>query len=476
MNPLALYCRQAGGSVSGSDRSFDKGEQLDLQEKLKAQGIEIFAQDGQGLCKTTSSLVVSSAVEKANPEISRALNLNIPVLHRSDALALLVQNRQTLAVSGTSGKSTTTALLHHLLYCCNLEPGMYAGAASLGLQKRQGWGQFEVGKGPLVIEADESDGTLIKYHPKGAIITNIQRDHKEIPDLIALFRQFIFQCTDFVVFNASDTLLSSLIAQVKDESFQIKAAKSVATEDQGGLKKLPRFASFSHQGLQVKGQFLKLEACAVEGGWEINHENSKGFLPLPGKHNLENAFAALTVLCEFNIPLSQSLIHLKSFEGVYRRFQIVGRSSKFCVLDDFAHNPDKVRAVLRTTTQLLHKHHWGKRLLVHFQPHGYGPLKMLAQDFIHAFREELPAQSQLILSPVYDAGGSADRSYRTQDFAEAMRTAGACDFTISTPKNRTELLDFVKHIKLEGDLLLNIGARDPSLANLAEQFWNLLKS
>ncbi|HMR93078.1 MAG TPA: Mur ligase domain-containing protein [Chitinophagaceae bacterium] len=217
MSAIAQYLKEAGKNVSGSDRFFSTNEAGGIREKLEAAGISCFPQDGSGIGPGTDLIVVSTAVEDSVPEVKKAKEAGIPILKRSELLALIVANRKTIAVGGTSGKSTTSAMLFDILRQAGMEPGIISGAGLTRLIKEGKTGNAAMGKGEwLVIEADESDGSIVQYHPAIGLLLNVDKDHKEIEVLMDVFMQFRNNSDRFIV-NQSHPLAASLSANTSQD-------------------------------------------------------------------------------------------------------------------------------------------------------------------------------------------------------------------------------------------------------------------
>ena len=191
MSALAQYLAGIGKAISGSDRFFLPGQYNETKDKLEADGIKCFFQDGSGVDDATDLIIASAAVEETNVEIQKAKSLHIPILLRSELLTLISNTKKTIAVGGTSGKSTTTAMLFDILEHAGLKPSIISGAGLVRLQKQGKIGNAFVGAGDwLVIEADESDGSIVNYHPEVGLLLNIDKDHKEIDELKTIFQKF----------------------------------------------------------------------------------------------------------------------------------------------------------------------------------------------------------------------------------------------------------------------------------------------
>lgn len=185
MSAIAQYLRGIGKRVSGSDRLFNSESKMLIQEQFEKQGIECHFQDASGVTSDVDVLVISTAIEESNIELQKAKALNIPVMKRSELLAKLSAKKRTIAVGGTSGKSTTSAMIFHVMEQCGLQPSIMSGAGLTSLQKRGLPGNAWVGKSDwLVIEADESDGSIVNYVPEISVLLNVDRDHKEYDEQI----------------------------------------------------------------------------------------------------------------------------------------------------------------------------------------------------------------------------------------------------------------------------------------------------
>ena len=200
MSAIAQYLKGIGKEVSGSDRYFTPGVFNDTRDKLEAVGISCFEQDGTGINDLTQLVVVSTAVEDTVFEVQKAKQLNIPIIKRSELLALIAESKKTIAVGGTSGKSTTSAMLFDILEYAGLKPSIISGAGLVSIIKEGKIGNAKVGSGDwLVIEADESDGSIVQYHPEIGLLLNVDKDHKEIEVLMDVFKTFRNNSKTFVV-------------------------------------------------------------------------------------------------------------------------------------------------------------------------------------------------------------------------------------------------------------------------------------
>jgi len=434
MSALAQFVAMKGGRASGSDRSFDRGQRAADRARLEALGMAIFPQDGAGLAGDCAALVVSTAVEEDVPDVAAARCLGVPVLHRSELLAHLVARYRTVAVTGTSGKSTTAAMTFAILRGAGRDPSIITGGELVELQREGLWGNAWAGQSDLlVIEADESDGSVVRYHAALGVLLNLQRDHKEMDAVAEMFRVFCAQLRE-----------TALVGEAEN---------------------LREFAA----GATVFGcgPRADLRAEAIQTGPEGTSFTVRGLpfhLPVPGRHNLENALAAMAACAALGVPLASMAAPLEAFQGVARRFQVLGTCRGVTVVDDFGHNPAKVAASIRAAH--LRVAETGGRVLAVFQPHGFGPLRFLRADFVAAFATELRPPDRLWFLDVFYAGGTAARDISSAEVIADIRPSLG---TAEHAPSRDWLVDRLAAEARPGDLVLVMGARDPSLTELARQ-------
>jgi UDP-N-acetylmuramate-alanine ligase len=435
MSALAQFHVARGGLATGSDRFFDRGEHPHIRAALERAGVRIVAQDGSSL-EECDGLVVSTAIEESVPDIAEARRRGIPILHRSELLASLVEQHRTLAVTGTSGKSTVTAMLFEILEFAGLSPSVLSGAELPRLQARGLLGNAYAGAGDLlVIEADESDGSLVRYRPWLGLVLNLRRDHKEPEDLLAMFRAFKQHTTGPFVASldpALDPIATNAIRfglREADDSSRPAPAKAILATD---LELLPDRSRFRIDGVPFE-------------------------LPAPGEHNAFDAVAAAVAALQTGVTLLQCANALIGFQGVARRFQSHGSAAGIEVIDDFAHNPHKIEAALRTA-QLR-----APRVLAVFQPHGFGPTRFIREELVETIARVLRPHDILWLLEIFYAGGTATKDLSSSEIAADMRRHGSdARFAASRP----ELIEEIRTEARAGDVVLVMGARDPSLPEL----------
>jgi UDP-N-acetylmuramate--alanine ligase len=266
MSAIAQYLQGTGMQVSGSDRFFNEGKAQDIKEKLVAEGIRCFMQNGDGITQETDLVVVSTAIEDTVIEVRKAKELNIPIIKRSELLSLISESKKTIAVGGTSGKSTTTAMLFDILTHAGLSPSIIGGAGLVSLIKKGKIGNAFVGNSDwLIIEADESDGSIVQYHPEIGLLLNIEKDHKEMVELMKVFEVFKNNSKNFIVNRSNEN-----------------AAKlSMKTENDFEADENNKGAGFVSSGFRQKG--FQISFVVNGEPFEIN---------IAGRHNMENALAA----------------------------------------------------------------------------------------------------------------------------------------------------------------------------------------
>ena len=433
MSALAQYLRFQGIAVSGSDRLLASEDTASIRQSLEALGCNIVNQDGSGVSADTDVVCISTAIEESNPDIAAARAHGLPVVHRSDLLASIITSKKTIAVAGTSGKSTVTAMIFEFLTACGKSPSLISGAPLRRLEKQGLIGNaFSGGSDLLVVEADESDGTLVKYAPEVAVILNISKDHKSIDEIKGLF----------------ETLVS-------------KSSWSASNEDDPGLASLPVTVGFGRNSLASwrpdHEQLLPTSVKLFRNGTEYH-------LPLPGNHNLENLCAALCVCEHFGCEEPTLADAVRTFEGVARRFTITGTEQNVHVVDDFAHNPAKIAAAVNAARGL------SGRIIAVYQPHGFGPTRFLKDEYIATFQTIFRQNDSLYLLPIYYAGGTAQKNISPEDIINGL---GPVLFNAQAVNDRDELLTRLKVDARSGDCVLVMGARDPSLPALVRKIVEL---
>ncbi|MEO5774587.1 MAG: Mur ligase family protein [Sphingomicrobium sp.] len=441
MLPLASIVRASRGRVLGSDRSLDAGRTAPKFDYLRSLGIELFPQDGSGV-GPGMTLVTSAAVEETVPDVVRARELGLPHLTRPQLLAqLLNAASRSVAVGGTSGKSTVTGMIGWILHVCHRRPTVMNGAVMKNFVTPSApFASALVGDPELFVsEVDESDGSIQLYTPEVAVLTNISLDHKEMDELRQLFGGFL-AASRKAVLNLDDPetrLLSEVIPH----------------ENRIGY-------GFDHPGAEVMGKNLELLADGSRFALSFEGQQHEVQLRVPGRHNASNALAALGATSALGVPLVEAAAALGRFEGLKRRLETVGSAGGVTVIDDFGHNPDKIDATLATLRAQP------GRLLIMFQPHGYGPLAKMGEELGQSLAGGMDADDRLYLpDPVYQ-GGTVDRSRGSDWLAEQVRVRGR---QAQHVPERAAIGEAMVAEAREGDRILIMGARDDSLSEFAAE-------
>ena len=439
MSAIAQYLAGIEKNVSGSDRYFKEGEFNDTKTKLEVAGIKCFLQNGEGITAETDLVVVSTAIEDTVEEVVKAKQLNIPILKRSEVLALIAASKKTIAVGGTSGKSTTSAMLFDILQYAKMQPSIISGAGLTSIIKEGKIGNAKVGAGEwLVIEADESDGSIIQYYPEVGLLLNVDKDHQEIDELMEIFGTFKKNTKEIFIVNQSNALAKQLSQDIKhDFSSDEKSGAGFIAEN------------FKQEGFEISFTVHRLPFT----------------LHAIGKHNMENALAATAVANQLGVDLKTCAAALQHYEGIHRRNQILGNKNGVWVIDDYAHNPVKCAAAI-ASCQLL-----ADKVIAWFQPHGYGPTRFLRNDFVKELAAVLREQDEIWMSEIFYAGGTAVKDISANDLINDIKALGKQAYFIADRK------DFVETVRLHlagNSVLLLMGARDPSLETFSKSVFENL--
>jgi UDP-N-acetylmuramate--alanine ligase len=435
MSALAQVAAMEGRAVSGSDRDFDRGRNLGVKAALEKLGVRIFPQDGSAITASTAELALSTAIEDSSPEVVKAKELGLKITHRSELLAAQVDGSDTIAVAGTSGKSTVAAMLFAVLEAGGIGPSIITGGALGSLKERGLIGNAFKGKGKvLVVEADESDGTIVRYRPKTGLLLNISKDHKDVEVLNGIFAEFARNCGSLLV-NADDQAARGLLPAAPSFGF-----------NSGGWR-----VTDIRQG--VFSSSFSINGTAFE-------------LPAPGLYNIENALAACAAAALYGVGLEVCASGLKAFRGVERRFVLVGEKAGVTVIDDYAHNPAKITALLKALHQAA-----GRRVIAVYQPHGFTPTRHLKAELIESFSSGLAAGDMLVMPEIYYAGGTVTKNISSKDISDAVAARG---HKTAYYENRTEIPAALRALARAGDIIVVIGARDATLAAFAGQILEAL--
>jgi len=443
MMPLAMIVQAQRNRISGSDRALDQGRTPEKFDWLRAHGVALHPQDGSGVVSADQVVVATGAVEDTVPDIGAARRVGAVIKTRPQLLSELFNAAPTsVGVAGTSGKSTITGMVAWILDQAGRAPTVVNGAVMKNFATPdQPFASALIG-GPdlFVAEVDESDGSIARYDPTVAVVSNISLDHKSMEELRELFGGFVGRATTAVL--NLDNPETAALAQTLEAGKAITFALGEEEADLSAhdLQPLPTGMTFE---LRVPGEATRAATLNV-----------------PGAHNVANALAALGAVRALGVDMDQAVAALETFSGIRRRLEVVGTQGGVTVIDDFAHNPDKIAATLKTL------HAFDGQLLILFQPHGFGPLKLMQQEFIEGFAGLMRPDDVLLMpEPVY-YGGTTDRSVGSEDIAAGVRAAGRQAQALAT---RADCGDRIVDMARPGDRVVVMGARDDSLSTFAAE-------
>ncbi|MBB6425564.1 Mur ligase family protein [Sphingopyxis sp. JAI128] len=431
MLPLAMIVAARGAAVSGSDRSRDQGRTPEKFAWLETQGIAFFPQDGSGP-KAGQILVASAAIEDSVPDVAAANALGLPRLTRADLNAALFNAAgSAIGVGGTSGKSTVTGMIGWILESTGRKPTVMNGAVMRNFAgAKMPFASALVGDAAIYVsEVDESDGSIALYAPDVAVVTNISLDHKSLAELHQLFGDFAAKARVAVI-NADDVESVPLVSARNVVAFGFGDTATVRGSDFEALPDGCRFA------VHVDGTSYQVK------------------LRMPGRHNAANALAAIAATHARGATVAQAVEALADFAGLARRYEVLGQANGITVIDDFAHNPDKVAATLAAVAELP------GRALLFFQPHGYGPLRQMGKELAASFANGMRDGDKLyVCDPIY-FGGTVDRSVGSETLvADIVAGGGDAAHLTTRAACGAAMLDEAK----AGDRILILGARDDTL-------------
>lgn len=438
MSALAKILVEKGYEVSGSDM-----KESTMTGILRDLGAKIFIGHKAENVVGAEAIVVSSAIREENPEVVEANRLGLKRLHRSDVNAFLINNCKGIAVAGAHGKTTTTSMIGVSLDYEGVSPSIIIGGEVdyLGSNAKLGTSDY------LVSEADESDGTFLKYHPYIGIVTNIENDHMDhygtMENIIKAFRQFLDQVRDdgWAVVCSDNDHIRDILPEVKCK---------VVT-----------------YGMNQPADYMaaNVQTTASETTFEVVHKGEKlgqVRLNVPGMHNVLNAMACVVTGITLGLSVDQMAEGLTVFNGAKRRFQTKGKVNDIWVVDDYAHHPTEIATTIKAARQTQ-----PKRLVCAFQPHRYSRTQLLQKEYGSCFA----GADLLVLTDVYSAGEDpipgVDGELLVQEVA---RQTGQNTVYI---KDKKEIAQYLKSIAQPGDLIMTMGAGD--IVKCGEELVELLK-
>lgn len=437
ISAIAGFMADRGHIIAGSDRVFDLNPLHPLKKIFQSRGIAIVPQDGNGIDRSFDFAVFSTAVEPAyragrpdQPEFGKARALKIPVKTRPEYLSEITASFKTIAVSGTSGKSTTSGMLAFLMNRLGLKPNFIGGGRVKQFKSPLNQGNYLADNSDcLIIEACESDGTIVSYRPRHSIILNLSLDHHTVDKTAEMFKTLIENTSEKIILNADDKNLTDKIISKDATTFSL------------------------HNPSHYKADDIVYRQLTAE----FSLHGTKFSLSLPGKYNLYNAVSCIALLLEIGISPSDITGVLREFNGIERRFDIYLDDSRGFVIDDYAHNPHKISSLMETVKKLR------ERICYIFQPHGFGPTRLMKNEYIETFIKNLRNTDHLVLLPIFYAGGTAGRDISSYDLADGIKAGGKSAEVVEMRA------DIFKTVFPEFKSYVIFGARDETLAELAKE-------
>ena len=437
MSALAQVLKLKGYDVSGSDRSFDQGKDEKNKQALQSIGIKIFPQDGSAIQPDTDCLYVSTAVEDSIADVKKALTMGIDIKKRSDLLAeIFQQSEYGIAVGGTSGKTTVTAMIGFMLDKLNHKPTVINGGLLKNYASQKGIPNVILNDNSniCVVEADESDGSIEKYYPYISVVNNITIDHKSIDELQVLFSNFVKKAKKGAVVNLDCQNSEVLLTQNKNVvTFSIK---------------------------NPNADIYLSDIKPIKDGVEYKLGNNKYTLKLTGAFNVANVACTMAVGKLLDIDSDSIAKALEDFIGTKRRLDIIGTKNNITVIDDFAHNPDKVAASMSALKD------YEGRLLVMFQPHGFSPMRMMGKNIMESFAKYMQKQDMLFVPEIFYVGGSVTRDISSKDLTDYAKTLGV---NANFYQTREQIKEVIISLAKPEDRIVIMGARDNSLPDFCEE-------
>lgn len=427
MNAVASVLLGMGHHVTGSDLKSSVAV-----ERVRAQGAEVRIGHDPALVHGADAVVTSTAVPESNPEIVEARRIGVPVMHRSEILGAIARSSRTVAVAGTHGKTTTSSMLALALREAGWEPSFVIGGDVNEIGTGAGWAEGDV----FVVESDESDGSFLRLGTGAVIVTSIEPDHLEHYDvdgaggweaLQDAFAAFVGGAPGPRVLCIDDPVVARLAATFESVSY--------GTSEEADYRIVDIVPGRSQVSFELLHHGERLASVA---------------LPLPGRHNALNATAVIAMAVELGAPLAPVLDALARFGGVARRFEFRGTAAGVTFVDDYAHIPGEVTAVLGAARE----GGWGRVVSV-FQPHRYSRTATLWDQFGEAFT----AADVVVLTDVYAAGEPPRPGVSGELLVHAVLDAHPRSRVVYLPR-RADLVAFLSHELRTGDLCLTLGAGD----------------
>lgn len=431
MSGIAEVMHQLGYKVQGSDLSDSY-----VVEKLRKDGIPVSIGHSPDNLGDAAVVVCSTAIKDTNPEVQAAAERRLPRVRRAEMLAELMRMQKTVAVAGTHGKTTTTSMVAALLDSGGLDPTVING----GIINRYG-SNARLGKSEWwVIEADESDGSFLRLDGTIAVVTNIDPEHLEHYGSFDAIKDAFVEFVENVPFYGLAVLcvdhpeVQNIIGRIRDRRIVTYGFSALADVRADNVTPIPGGTRFDAVVLGREGERRTIEAVQI---------------PIPGRHNVQNALAAIAVALELGISDEQILAGFERFDGVKRRFTKVGEVDGAVVIDDYAHHPTEIRAVLAAAREGAEG-----RVIAVMQPHRYTRLESLMDEFQSAFNDA----DVVFVTPVYAAGEEPIEGVDSNALVEGLRAKG--HRMVRAVTDLEDLCEALRDLAAEGDMIICMGAGD----------------
>lgn len=429
MSSLARYLLELGKTVTGSDLSAS-----DTVQELERLGATIYIGHGAEHVNGAQLVVTSTAIAEDNPELAQAHANGIPVAHRSEMWAHILNSGRGIAVAGAHGKTTITGMLSWVLTQSGYDPSFLVGGEVVGL------GSGHSGTSDIVVaEADESDGSFLRYRPWCTLVTRIEPDHLEHYN--GSFDKLISAYGTFLSYTKPGGLA---VVCSDDPTLMLLAEQAGVRYVTYGFASSSDFTALSiqHEGFRTYAQVVK--AGTVLGRLELR---------VPGRHNVQNALAVVAVCTHLGLNWDEIASHLATYRGVRRRFEVVGCENDLLVIDDYAHHPSEVRATLAAA-----RSGWPKRRIVAvFQPHRFSRTHFLLEEFAKAFDDA----DHVVLTDIYAPASEVPIPGTSgQLLADRVRSVTRDSTPVDFIPERGAIADYLRTIVQPGDIVVTMGAGD----------------
>lgn len=423
MSALAQIIFELGYKVCGSDV-----KRTPLTERLRHKGLDVIIGHTDKCPDDIDLAVYTSCISSDNPEMIVFKNRGVKLISRGELLAELFNDSVGIAIAGTHGKTTTTALVGHVLKACDLDPTIAVGAEVPSLMGNAVLGKSDI----FVAEADESDGSFLKLKPLYGVITNIEEEHldyyKDIQSIIKAYISFSqsIKSGGYLVTCGDDANLTNILKNYKKPVITFGFNKS---------------CNYRATNLQIRG--LSVEFDCLEGERLLGTFT----ISIPGRHNVLNALGAIIICKLLGIKVDKITKALKQYKGSSRRFEIKSNSAGIVLIEDYAHHPTEIKATIEAASHLK-----PKRIIVVFQPHRYSRTKHLKEAFAEAFDKA----DYLIVTDIYSASEKPIEGVDSQTLYNAVKEkkSDVCFLPIA------DIVDHIVHIASKGDLIIIMGAGD----------------